>query len=156
MDSIVYKPKTGPTLLMGCGVVPDDLAYYASNGSYSVEEGIGSVVFGTTASTVADVYVSFPVDLTGYSTLKAYFSHRYGSYNIIETLAISVAGAQNVRTSYTTINNTDTGSVNTGNLLTLDVSEYSGTYYVAVGINTGGSSWSNARDRIVCAAVTAE
>lgn len=114
-----------------------------TNGSITSQT--GRVLLKTNAKSNAYVYIRWvAVDLTGYNTISAYFVNGMNDVNVYGVVWISDSPSVNKYGNATACTHQYFAKSQSGNV-TLDVSEYSGVWYVAVGTDTNNSTWEGAR-----------
>ena len=112
-----------------------------------ISEASDGITMSTVASKTSEVYVVFgPVSLDNISTLQmtsAFTDSISGTHRRI--LFISKDAGTSYKNAEAITNSSVTSGYKNSITITLDVSSFTGEYYVYAGQNTNGSSWDNAR-----------
>ena len=105
----------------------------------------GRVLLNTNVKSTSYVYLRWVgVDLTGYNTISAYFVNGMSDVNIYGVIWISDSPNVNKFGNSTAWSHQYFAKNESANV-TLDVSQYSGVWYVAVGTDTNNSTWEGRR-----------
>ena len=138
-------------IIYDSGVVTSGLTTTITNTNGTATLGSNYISFTMNSGNSQPRVVFYPIDLTLYSTLEADF-HGPTNSNFNAVYAVYITNTPSTSVWSSSYKKQDV-AVNANATVQMDISSYSGVYYVGVASTTNNASWANARSGGYCSKI---